>query len=141
YPSLEEEKAILYRFRSDFKLNEGKNVHPVFSAEEIVECQDLIQKVYIREELLDYIADIVHETRHNTALFLGASPRASLAILRMSKAMAALNGRSYVLPEDIQHVAYPVLNHRVILTPEREMEAYTTEEVIKDIIEKLEVPR
>ena len=141
YPSLDEEKAILRRFRSDFKLLQHTDVKAVFTAEEIRECQALIEQVHIKEELLDYIAHIIHDTRNNGDLFLGASPRASLAIMKMAKAVAAMGGRDFVTPDDIQYVAYPVLNHRIILTPEREMEGYTTEDVIKGIIQKIEVPR
>ncbi|MCO6480928.1 MAG: MoxR family ATPase [Phaeodactylibacter sp.] len=141
YPSLDEEKAILRRFRSDFKMAQRTEVKAVFTAEEIQECQALIEQVLIREELLDYIAHIVHDTRNNGDLFLGASPRASLAIMKMAKAVAAMNGRDFVTPDDVQYVAYPVLNHRIILTPEREMEGYTTEDVIRSIIQKIEVPR
>lgn len=141
YPKLEEEKAILRRFRSDFKLTQRDDVQPVFSAEDIRKCQALTEQVHISDALLDYIAAIVYDTRNNGDLFLGASPRASLAILKMSKAMAALAGRDFVTPDDIQYVAYPVLNHRIILTPEREMEGFDTREVIKEIIKKIEVPR
>jgi len=141
YPKLEEEKAILRRFRNDFQLARRDMVKPVFAAKEVKECQELIQQVHIKDELLDYIAHIIHDTRNHGDLFLGASPRASLAMLRMSKAIAAMNGRDFVTPDDIQYVAYPVLNHRVILTPEREMEGYTTYDVIQGIIQKIEVPR
>ncbi len=141
YPALEEEKLILRRFQSDFGMAKREVVKPVFEAKEITECQALVQQVKIREELLDYIAQIVHETRNNANLFLGASPRASLAVMKMSKAVAAMDGRDYVTPDDIQYVAYPVLNHRVILTPEREMEGYSSREVIRQIVQKIEVPR
>ena len=141
YPTLDEEKAILRRFRNDFKMSQRTDVKPVFTADEVRECQALIEQVHIKDELLDYIAHIIHETRHNGDLFLGASPRASLAIMKMAKAIAAMNGRDFVTPDDIQYVAYPVLNHRIILTPEREMEGYTTEDVIRSIIQKIEVPR
>ncbi len=141
YPSLEEEKRILKRFRSDFGMAQRSTVKPVFNAQEIQECQGLVQQVHIKDELLDYIANIVHDTRNNGDLFLGASPRASLAILKMAKALAAMRGRDFVTPDDIQYVAYPVLNHRVILTPEREMEGYNTQEVIQGIIRNIEVPR
>lgn len=140
YPSLEEEAAILHRFRNDFKISQG-SVDKVFSADELKKCQDLVEQVHIKPELLQYIAKITHNTRNNGDLFLGASPRASLAMLKMAKATAALAARDFVTPDDIQQVAYPVLNHRIILTPEREMEGFTTKEVIKDIIEKIEVPR
>ena len=104
-------------------------------------CQDLVERVHIREELVDYIANIVHNTRNNGDIYLGASPRASLAILKAAKAMAAINGREFVIPEDIQYVAYPVLNHRIILTPEREMEGYDTRDVVNEIVKKIDVPR
>lgn len=141
YPSLEEEKTILRNFRNDFKISATNEVKAVFSPEELKECQELIEKVYIKDELLDYIAAIIHNTRNNGDLFLGASPRASLAIMKTSKAVAAMSGRDFVTPDDIQYVAYPVLNHRIILTPEREMEGYDARDVINDIVKKIEVPR
>ena len=141
YPGLEDEKAILRRFVNDFDMKSADDVKPVFSAKDIKECRELIEKVQIKEELLDYIAGIVHETRNNSNLFLGASPRASLALMKTSKATAAMQGRDFVTPDDIQYVAYAVLNHRIILTPEREMEGYETRTVIEDIIKKIEVPR
>lgn len=141
YPSLEEEKEILRRFRNDFKMDQKQNVKAVFTADEIRACQELVEKVHIKDELLDYIAAIIHNTRNNGDLFLGASPRASLSIMKMAKAVAAMNGRDFVTPDDIQYVAFPVLNHRIILTPDREMEGFSTNDVIEDIIHKIEVPR
>ncbi|MBL7793233.1 MAG: MoxR family ATPase [Saprospiraceae bacterium] len=141
YPGLEEEKAILRRFSRDFKLDKRQEVDAVLSADDIRQCQALVEQVYIREELLDYIAAIVHDTRNNGDLFLGASPRASLAVMKTSKAIAAMNGRDFVTPDDIRFVSYPVLNHRIILMPEREMEGFSTKDVINDIIQKIEVPR
>jgi MoxR-like ATPase len=141
YPSLDEEKDILYRFRSDFKQKIKAQVDAVFSLDAIKKCRELIEQIHIEDALLDYIAHIVHDTRNNGDLYLGASPRASLALLKMSKAVAAMSGRDFVTPEDIQYVAYPVLNHRVILQPEREMEGYETKDVIKAILQKIDVPR
>ena len=141
YPNLEEEKSILYRFRQDFKQTVQEEVKAVCSKTDMKECQQLVEQVHIKDELLDYIAGIIHGTRNNGDLFLGASPRASLAILKSAKAIAAMNGRDFVTPDDIQYVAYPVLNHRVILTPEREMEGYDQEFVVNDIVKKIEVPR
>lgn len=141
YPTLDEEKSILRRFKEDFKQTKTAEVHSVLSGADIRVCQELVEKVHIKDALLDYIAGIIHNTRNNGDLFLGASPRASLAILKASKAMAAMKGRDFVIPEDIQYVAYPVLNHRIILSPEREMEGYSTADVIKDIVKKMEVPR
>ncbi len=141
YPSLEEEIEILKHFKNDFKLKIREEVEAVFSTHELKSCQDLIEQVFIKEELLEYIAAIIHNTRNNGDLFLGASPRASLAIMKSSKAIAAMRGREFVTPDDIQYVAYPVLNHRIILTPEREMEGYDAREVVNDILKKIEVPR
>jgi MoxR-like ATPase len=141
YPELEEEKAILRRFRKDFRLQVRTSVEAVCTAKDIEACQKLIEQVHIKDELLDYIAQIIFQTRNNGDLFLGASPRASLAIMKASKAIAAMRGRGFVIPEDIQYVTYPVLNHRIILTPEREMEGYAATDVIRDIIEGIEVPR
>lgn len=141
YPNLEEEKSILRRFRTGSKTDLQKEVKKVMSPQLVKECRDLVESVFIEDHLLDYIAQIVTQTRTHGDLYLGASPRASLAILRSSKAIAAINGRDFVTPEDIQYVAYPVLNHRIILQPEREMEGFATKDVIKDILGKIEVPR
>ena len=141
YPSLEEERAILGRFRNDFKLTQKQNVQAVISPAEIKECQTLIEQVQIKDELLDYIAAIIHNTRNNKDLFLGASPRASLAIMKASKAYAAMNNRDFVTPDDIRYVANPVLNHRIILSSEREIDGYNTKDVVTDILKKIEVPR
>lgn len=141
YPSLEEERAILGRFRNDFKLSQKQNVQAVISPTEIKACQTLIEQVQIKDELLDYIAAIIHNTRNNKDLFLGASPRASLAIMKASKAYAAMNNRDFVTPDDIRYVANPVLNHRIILSSEREIDGYNTKDVITDILKKIEIPR
>ena len=141
YPELDEEFQILKRFRNDFNLTKSDEVNSVCTPEEILACQKLVESIYCKDELLDYIAKIVYSTRNNGDLFLGASPRASLAIMKSAKTIAAMRGRDFVTPDDIQFVAYPVLNHRVILTPEREMEGFTSQEVINAIVKKIEVPR
>jgi MoxR-like ATPase len=141
YPNLNEEQQILRRFKNDFRQVKTAEVNPVLTADDIKGCQSLVEQVHIKDELLDYIAAIVHNTRQNGDIFLGASPRASLAIMKTSKAIAAMAGRDFVIPEDIQYVAYPVLNHRIILTPEREMEGYATRDVVAEIVKKIEVPR
>ena len=141
YPSQEEERDILYRFRSDFKQRQQDEIRAVFTKELVAKYAALVEKVFIRDELLDYIAGLVHRTRTHPDLYLGASPRASLGILRLSKAVAALNGRDFVTPDDIQEVAFPVLNHRIILTPEREMEGFGSKEVIDEIVRSIEIPR
>lgn len=141
YPSLEEEKQILNRFKNDFKQVGIEHVLPVLTASDIADCATIIEQIYVKDELINYIAQVVHNTRINGDLFLGASPRASLAILKSAKAIAGMNGRDYVTPDDIKYVAYPVLNHRIILTPEREMEGVTPEDIIKSILEGVEIPR
>jgi MoxR-like ATPase len=141
YPSLEQEMEILKRFKNDFTLKALENVNPVVSRQELKHCQEIIEKVYIKDEIIRYIAQLVDNTRNNGDLALGASPRASLSIMRASKAIAAMNGRDFVTPDDVQYVAYPVLNHRIILTAEREMEGIDTEDIIKEITERIEVPR
>lgn len=141
YPDLEEEKHILRRFRYDFQLQQQADVQAVLTADDIRQCRKLVEQVHMRDELLDYIAAIVHRTREHPDLFLGASPRASLAVLRLAKAQAAMQGRDFVTPDDIRTVTFPVLNHRIILTPEREMEGYSPRDIIEDIIKQIEVPR
>lgn len=141
YPSLEEEKQILYRFKEDFTNRQKANVQAVISTDDLKKCKQTVEKVFIKQELLDYIAAIVHQTRNHGDLFLGASPRASLAIMKSSKAIAAMNGRNFVTPDDIHYVASPVLNHRIIVSPDKELEGADPDTVIKSILEKLEVPR
>lgn len=141
YPSLEEEQKILNRFQSDFDIRQSGEVNKVIDVQELKSFREMIEKVQIRPELLNYIAAVVHNTRNNGDLFMGASPRASLAMMKTSKAIAAIRGRSFVTPDDIKTVAGPVMNHRIILSHEREMEGHTVEEIIDDILRKVEVPR
>ncbi|MBI3232531.1 MAG: MoxR family ATPase [Bacteroidetes bacterium] len=141
YPSLEQEMQIVRRFSNDFEGTVKESLKPVMSVADLRTYRDLIQKVYIKDDLADYIARITNETRSHADLYLGASPRASLAVMRSAKAIAAMAGRDFVTPEDIQMVCYPVLNHRLILMPEREIEGITTDDVIKEIIQKIEIPR
>jgi len=141
YPNLSEEKEILNKFRNDFKMDSKPSINKIITPTLLNECRALIEKVTIKDTLIDYIADIVVSTRSSGDLFLGASPRASLALLKASKALAAIEGRDFVTPDDIQYAAYPVLNHRIILTPEREMEGVDPRVLIQDMIRKIEVPR
>jgi MoxR-like ATPase len=141
YPDLEEEKQILYRFKEDFTNRHKDEVKTVITSQQLKSCREIIENIHIKDELLDYIAQIVFRTRNHGDLFLGASPRASLNIMKASKATAAMNGRNFVTPDDIHYVAYPVLNHRIILTPDKELEGYDSESVVKSIIESIDVPR
>lgn len=141
YPDLEQEVEILKRFRNDFTMKLMNTVVPVLTKQEIKHCQEIIEKIHIKDEILSYIAQVVTSTRDHNDLSLGASPRASLSIMRAAKAIAAMSGRDFVTPDDIKYVAYPVLNHRIILTAEREMEGVESEEIIKEITERIEIPR
>ncbi|HRF77315.1 MAG TPA: MoxR family ATPase [Chitinophagales bacterium] len=141
YPDLKEEKQILYRFKEDFSNKQKDSVQAVVTVQQLKKCRDVVEHIHIKDELLDYIANIVFKTRNHGDLFLGASPRASLNIMKASKAVAAMNGRNFVTPDDIHFVTYPVLNHRIILTPDKELEGYDSASVIKSIIEGIDVPR
>jgi MoxR-like ATPase len=141
YPSLQQEMDILRKYKEDFSFKVLETVGAVINKSELKRCQELIEKIHIKDEIIEYIAKFIDKTRNNGDLMLGASPRASLAILRASKAIAAMNGRDFVTPDDIKYVAYPVLNHRIILTAEREMEGIEAEDIIKEIASGIEVPR
>lgn len=141
YPELHEEIEILNMYQSDFKQSLADSIQKVASTSSILEAKSIVEKVFIKPELLKYIAAIVTQTRNHADIYLGASPRASLAILKTSKAMAAINGRNFVTPDDIKTVALHVLNHRIILNPERDLEGLESEEVINAIIQSIEIPR
>ncbi len=141
YPKLNEEIDILQREHSLQNSTKLEHIQPVLSAKEIVDYQALVKQIIIETHLLEYIAKLVINTRENAFLYLGASPRASIAILNASKAFAAIRGRDFVTPEDIKDAAIPVLQHRIIVTPEREMEGLTSVEIIRQIIESIEIPR
>ena len=141
YPALAEEQQILKKFRNDFTNTVTGTVQAVLSKTELQALRRQTENCTISDELLDYIALLVHTTRNHPDLFLGASPRASLAIMKTAKAIAVMGGRDFVTPDDVQQVAYPVMNHRILLTPDKELEGATTDMVIRDIIEKIPVPR
>jgi len=141
YPNLDEEIEILNREQDLKGTSKTSKITAHLSKAKIKTFQDLVTQVLVEPNLLKYIADIIVNTRSNPFLYLGASPRASIAILQASKAFAAMSGRDFVTPEDIKRAAIPVLQHRVIVTPEREMEGVTTKQIIKQIIETVEIPR
>ncbi len=141
YPSVEEEIQILENEHNRESADILEFTKPVLSAKEIKEYQDTIKKIIIEKHLIKYVAAIIDNTRNNANLFLGASPRASIAIMNSAKAFAAIQGRDFVTPDDIKKVTPPVLRHRIIITPEREMEGFTADKVIQQIIETLEIPR
>jgi len=141
YPSLEEETQILMQQHQRRLEDELQEVKPVLSLAQIMACRKIIKALHVEPKLIEYVAAIVHETRNNKSLYLGASPRASLAIINSAKAIAAMQGRDFVTPEDIIKVATPVLTHRIMLTPDKEMEGLTSNDVIAQIIKKIEIPR
>jgi MoxR-like ATPase len=141
YPSLEEETAILMAQHTLVNKTLLSEVKPVLSVQQIQEARAIIRNLFVEPKLLEFIAKIVNETRNNSSLYLGASPRASLAIVHSAKAFAAIQDRDFVTPEDIIAVAGPVLAHRILLSPEKEMEGLTTSDIVNQIIKKIEVPR
>jgi MoxR-like ATPase len=141
YPSLQEEVAILTGQQGKTQNELLQDVNKILTAESIQYYRKVVQEVKIEHRLIEYIAGIVHETRNNPSLYLGASTRASLALLKSAKATAALKGRDFVIPEDIIEMAPHVLRHRIMLTPEKEMEGLTPDELIGNILKVLEVPR
>ncbi|HVT84913.1 MAG TPA: MoxR family ATPase [Chitinophagaceae bacterium] len=141
YPTEAEETAILTQFHQMGNAQAPDMVTPVLSADQITSLRRQIKTLIIEEKLLQFIAKLIQQTRNHKSIYLGASPRASLAIMNASKAIAAMQGRDFVTPEDILEVVAPVLRHRIILAPDKEMEGVTEDEVIKQIIQSMDIPR
>ena len=141
YPSLDEEIAIITQQHQHRTADQLLQIKPVLSGQDVIDLRYLVKGLHVEDKLLVYVAKIIHESRNNKSLYLGGSPRASLAIVNAAKAIAAINGRDFVTPEDIVHVTAPVLRHRVMLAPDKEMEGVTPDEVVAQIIQKIEVPR
>ncbi|KAA9353724.1 MULTISPECIES: AAA family ATPase [Larkinella] len=142
YPNVLEEVNILKGHHERRNLADAvEAVQASLTADQLQALRAQVHRVHIEDKLFEYIAQIVQSTRTHKSLFLGASPRASVALLNSSKALATLRGRDFVTPEDVQELAAPVLRHRVLLTPEREMEGGTADEVIGQVVQKIEVPR
>jgi len=141
YPSLQEEIDILTRQHQQKTSEQLSHVAPVLTSEEIVALRKQVRELHVEPKLLEFVAKIMVETRNHKSVYLGGSPRASLAVISGAKAIAAINGRDFVTPEDIVRVAVPVLRHRIVLTPDKEMEGILPDEVIAQIIQKIEVPR
>lgn len=141
YPNADEEIEILLREQSLKNKSKISSVEKVISAEKILAFRKLVRQAKIEDNLIKYIANIVVNTRKNSFLYLGASPRASIAILNAALAFAVINGRDFVTPEDIKNAAIPVLQHRVIVTPEKEMEGISSKQIINQIIEEVDIPR
>ena len=141
YPTLENEIQILLDNHQRQDSLDFNTVTPILNAYQIATYQNLIKQIVVENHLINYIASIISNTRNNSNLYLGASPRASIAILNAAKSNAAIQGRDFVTPEDIKRCTKAVLKHRLVLTPEREMEGFTIEKVIEQILETIEIPR
>jgi MoxR-like ATPase len=142
YPDQNEEVSILRGHHERRNLAEAiADTKPILSPGQLAALREQVRQVHVEDNLFDYMARIVQATRANKSLYLGASPRASVALLNGAKAMATLRGRDFVTPEDVQALTAPVLRHRVLLTPEREMEGGTADEVIGELVKQIEVPR
>jgi len=141
YPTESEELEILQQFNQMGNTNVVASIEPVLKKEQMATIRQQVKTLVIDEKLLQFIAKLIHQTRNHKSIYLGASPRASLAIMNASKAMAAINGRDFVTPDDILEVAVPVLRHRIILSPDKEMEGVSEDAVIKQIINSLDIPR
>lgn len=141
YPNLEEEIQIITAHNDRKGALPQTKVEAVLTESELLEYRNKVFDVLVEEKIIKYIAQLISNTRNNAHLYLGGSPRASIAVLMASKAFAAINGRDFVIPEDVKKSIYPVLRHRIMLTPEREMEGMTADKVIEMIVQSVEVPR
>ncbi len=141
YPSLDEELLILQLADKGVLSHFNNSVQAVLNANDVAHYRNIVSKIFIEKNVLKFIAELIHATRNNKSLFLGASPRASVAVLKSAKAIAAINGRDFVTPDDVIKVLHPVLCHRIILTPEKEMEGSVEAGVINEIVKRIEVPR
>ncbi len=141
YPTLNQEIEIINNQHKTKSNDKTQAVNKVISGEQLKKYQDIVKNIVVEPHLIEYIAKITIATRENQFLYLGASPRASLALLNASKAFAAIRGRDFVTPEDIKEASYAVLRHRIAVSPEREMEGLSTDEVIRQILEGIEIPR
>jgi MoxR-like ATPase len=141
YPSLEEEILIITRQHQQKTNDQLAHIDAILSKDDIIGLRQQVKGFHVEPKILEFVAKIIHETRNNKSLYLGGSPRASLAIVNGAKSLAAIKGRDFVTPDDIVSIAPPVLRHRIMLTPDKEMEGVSPDDVVKQIIQKIEVPR
>lgn len=139
YPKREEEKQIIERFSKD-RVNEPP-LKKILSCDTIMQLRNLIDEVYVHENIKNYVLDIVFTTREkNIYIACGASPRASISFIKVSKCKAFMEGRNFVIPDDVKSVVYDVLRHRILLSYEAEAEDITSEDLITQILEKVNLP-
>ena len=141
YPSPDNEMLILKRHHENARITRLEQVQPLLTKDELLQYRSLLSQVVVDESLLRYIVEVVQLTRSSKAVFLGASPRAAVALLRASKAYALLQGRDFVTPDDIKAVAPAVLQHRLVLTAEAEMEGYNAARLVDQLVDQVEVPK
>ena len=141
YPTFADEVEILKSHHERTVKDPLELIDAVLDIDKLLEYRDKVQQVFIEEKLLQYIAEIVTKTRSHPHLYLGGSPRASIAIMKSAKAFAAIDGRDFATPEDIKKSVAPVMRHRIIVSPEREMEGMTEEKVMQLILQSIEIPR
>lgn len=137
YPQPVQEKAILQSYKSD---NIVDHLEPVLHGDDVIQMQEVVSQVYVDDSLYNYIVNIANRTRNSKDIYLGASPRASLVLLKASQALAFIRGREYVLPDDIKNIAVPVLAHRIIVRPEYRLQNKTAEDAVRDVLTNLSVP-
>ncbi len=143
YPSPAEEREILSRYGKGMVVQdlEGLGLGRLPEGDWILKCRKRAQAVRVEEGIVEYVRAVVDQTRRSSHLYLGASPRGGIALLRTGQCLAALRGRDFVIPEDMKEVALPVLRHRVILRPEAELEGLTPDRIVSSILERIPVPR
>ena len=140
YPSREEEVKVL-EWHDQGKINRWKEVEPILSISDLMSLREKVSQIVVDPKIKSFIVQIVAATRQSGWLYLGASPRASIALMNGAKAYAAIGGRDFVLPEDVLYLTAPVLRHRVQLSSEKELEGVTVDQVIQQIVSGVEVPR
>jgi len=141
YPNLNEETEIIRLYHEMENKNDLSVISSIINSEDLVKCQELVGKVHVGAELMNFIATIVQKTRAYRDIEIGASPRASLAILSASKAKATIEGRDFITPDDVVFVAPHVMNHRISLSPEKEMEGVSPTKILSQLLQSVEVPR
>jgi len=141
YPKANEEFEILQRFSGEMGSPNITGIKKILTNKVLKDLQALVPQIYLEDQMMRYITEIVQETRNHSKIYLGASPRASLALMNTARVAALLAGRDFVIPEDIKFMCPHILNHRLILTPDAEMEGMNQYDVIEDIVKTVEVPR
>jgi MoxR-like ATPase len=141
YPESGEETKLLQMVNANTMHQKLSFIKSVISKKEIVEIRNSLERILMKDELIQYVVNLVGKTRNHPSLFLGASPRASIDLLRASKALAAISGRDFVTPEDIKRLFRSVVEHRVILSPEAELQGMTIREITDQILTQVEVPK